>query len=68
MSWRSVPDSEKPPGVLSGPGHGKGKGVGKQTHAARAVDDAYGPGPIMDEINPRAPTFDPAEYIRTSDR
>ena len=58
-----VPDSEKPPGALSGPGHGKGKGVGKQTHAARAVDDAYGPGPIMDEINPRAPTFDPAEYI-----
>ena len=47
----AVPDSEKPPGALSGPGHGKGKGVGKQTHAARAVEDAYGPGPIMDEIN-----------------
>ena len=31
MSWRSVPDSEKPPEALSGPGHGKGKGVGKQT-------------------------------------
>ena len=27
MSWRNVPDSEKPPGALSGPGHGKGKGV-----------------------------------------
>ena len=25
--------------------------------------DAYGPGPIMDEVNPRDPLFDPAEYI-----
>ena len=50
MSWRNVPDSEKPPGALSGPGHGKGKGVGKQTHAAHAVQDAYGTGPIMDEV------------------
>ena len=49
--------------ALSGPGHGKGKGVGKQTHAAMPVNDAYGPGPIMDEINPRDPLFDPAEHI-----
>ncbi|CAE7624089.1 unnamed protein product, partial [Symbiodinium pilosum] len=55
MSWRNVPDSKKPPGALSGPGHGKGKGVGKQT---QAVEDAYGPGPIMDEVNPRDPLFD----------
>ena len=63
MSWRNVPDPEKPPEALSGPGHGKGKGVGKQTHAAKAVEDAYGPGPIMGEINSRDPLFDPAEYI-----
>ena len=66
MSWRNAPDSEKPPETLSGPGHGKGKGVGKQTHAAHAVQDAFGTGPIMDEVNPRDPLFDPAdpaEYI-----
>ena len=56
-------DAEKPPGALSGPGHGKGKGVRKQTHAAVAVQDAYGTGQIMDEENPRDPLFDPAEYI-----
>ena len=59
MSWRNVPDCEKPPRALSGPGHGKGK----QTHAANTVQDAYGAGPIMDEVNPRDPMFDPAEYI-----
>ena len=48
---------------VSGPGHRKGKGVGKQTHADNAVPHAYGPGQIMDEINPRDPAFDPAEYI-----
>ena len=56
-----MPNSEKPPGALAG--HGKGKGVGKQTHADNAVPDAYGPGQILDEINPRDPAFDPAEYI-----
>ena len=50
MSWCNVPDAEKVPGALSGPGHGKGKGVGKQTHAAMAVQDAYGPGQILDEV------------------
>ena len=25
MSWRNVPDSEKPPGALRGPGHGKAR-------------------------------------------
>ena len=53
MSWRNVPDSQKVSGA---------KGVGKQTHAAHAVQDAYGAGPIMDEVNPRDPMFDP-EYI-----
>ena len=33
--------------------------MGKATHADRAIHDAYGTGPIVDEINPR----DPAEYI-----
>ena len=61
MSWRNVPD--EPAGALSGPSHRKGKGVGKQTHADRAVADAWGVGPIMDEINPRDPQFDPAEYV-----
>ena len=32
MSWRNVPDNEKPPGTLSGPGHGASKGIGKQCH------------------------------------
>ena len=63
MSWRNVPDNEKPPGALSGPGHGGSKGVGKATHVDRAIHDAYGTGPIVDEINPRDPDFDPAEYI-----
>ena len=26
MSWRNVPDAEKPPGALRGPGHGQGRG------------------------------------------
>ena len=63
MSWRNVPDNEKPPGALRGPGHGASKGIGKQSHADRPIQDAYGPGPIMDEVNPRDPDFDPAEYI-----
>ena len=58
-----MPDSEKPPGALSLPGHGRGKGVPKQTNADNAVPDACGPGQIMDEVNPRDPAFDPAEYI-----
>ena len=63
MSWRNVPDNEKPPGALRGPGHGASKGIGKQSHADRPIQDAYGSGPIMDEVNPRDPDFDPAEYI-----
>ena len=63
MSWRNVPDNEKPPGALRGPGHGASKGIGKQSHADRPVQDAYGSGPIMDEVNPRDPDFDPEEYI-----
>ena len=55
MSSRNVPDNEKAPGALSGPGHGKG--VGKASHADRAIQDAYGAGPIVDEINPRDPAF-----------
>ena len=63
MSWRNVPESEKPPGALRGSGYGASTGIGKQSHADRAVQDSYGPGPIVDEINPRDPDFDPAEYI-----
>ena len=48
---------------LQGRYHGGSKGVGKATHADRAIHDAYGAGPIVDEINPRDPDFDPAEYI-----
>ena len=40
--------------------------MGKQTHAAMAVQDAYGTGQIMDEVNPRDPLFDPAKYIPNS--
>ena len=50
MSWRNVPDSEKPPRALRGPGHGASKGIGKQSHADRAIQDAYGAGLIVDEI------------------
>ena len=43
MSYRNTPDSKKPPRALSGPGHdkGSGKGVGKATHAAHAIQDSY---------------------------
>ena len=63
MSWRNVPDNEKPPGALCGPGHGKGKGVGKYSHAMHPQADAWGPGDIMARVNPRDPAIDPAEFI-----
>ena len=65
MSYRNTPDAKKPPGALSGPGHdkGSGKGVGKATHAAHSHQDRYGPGPVLDDVDPKDPRFDPSEFI-----